>query len=74
MKIRFLKPVAVDVEDSTGEIYDKSFNKWDELEVEAIFEGGMKFATLKTEQGIFLHGVPVDSFEKLKEAKREVVL
>ena len=74
MKIRFLKTIAVDIETMSGEIYDKSFHRWDELENVSVFESGTKYATIKTEDGEILHGVPVDSFEKMTEAKRAVTL
>ncbi len=74
MKIRFLKTTAVDIETMSGEIYDKAFNRWDELENVSVFDVGMKYATIKTENGEILHGVPVNSFEKLSEVKRAVTL
>lgn len=73
MKIRFLKTVAVDMENPRmKDSWFKTFNRWDELKVEEIFLSG-KVATLKTYDGEFVLGVPADAFEKLEE-KRTVTL
>ncbi len=73
MKIRFLKTTSVDVESRSGEIYDKSFSRWDEIQVEGIYPYG-KFATIKLIDDTILHGVPAESFEKLVEEKRTVTI
>lgn len=71
MKIRFLRTVTVDVETRHGEFYDKSFAHWQEIRVEGVYPYG-RFATVKLEDGMVLHGVPGDSFEQVKEEKRTV--
>lgn len=72
MKIRFTKTVAVDIESPRdSEVFSKSYARWDEVKVQDIFTSG-KFATIKLENGDFLHGVPADSFEKLEEAKKSL--
>ncbi len=74
MRIRFLKNVTVDVEDSRhNEFYDKAFSRWQEMRVEGIYPYG-SFATIKLEDGMILHGVPSDSFEKFVEEKRSVTI
>ena len=73
MKIRFLRSITVDVEKPRlNEIWDKSFNRWDTIQVEEFFITG-KTATLKTYDGDWLVAVPTDSFEKIKEEKKQVV-
>ena len=76
MKIRFLKTISVDLEKpKLNEVWDKTFNRWDELVVEDIFPGkGNIGTTIKTIEGDFLIGVPDGSFEKLPEKKREFSL
>lgn len=74
MKIRFLKRITVDVEHRNGEIYDRTFNHWQELWVESIYECSTNYATIKTETGEFLHAVPMDSFERLVSEKKLVLL
>ena len=73
MKIRFLRTISVDVEKTKlEEVWDRTFNKWDELVVEDIFPGtGNIGTTIKTQEGDFLVGVPNDSFERVTEQKRE---
>ena len=73
MKIRFLKTISVDVESHDGEFYDKSYTRWQEIRIEAVYPFG-KFATVKLDNGDILHGVPGDSFEKLVEEKRTVTI
>ena len=74
MKIRFLKSITVDVEKTKlNETWDKSFNRWDVIQVDEVFISG-KMATLKTYEGDWLLGVPSDSFEQIKEEKKLVVI
>ena len=73
MKIRFLRNVGVDVETRSGEFYNKSFSHWQEIRVEGVYPYG-QFATVKLDNGDILHGVPLDSFEQVKEEKRTVTL
>ena len=74
MKIRFLKTVAATVEKTRlQENWDKTFNRWQELQVEEIFIAG-NTATLKTYEGDFVLMVPTDAFEQLKEEKRTITL
>lgn len=73
MRIRFLKTITVDVEKPRiHETWDKTFNRWAELQVEEVFLNG-KLATFKTYDGDFILGVPADAFEKMEE-KRAVTL
>ena len=73
MRIRFLKTITVDVEKPRiHETWDKTFNRWAELQVEEVFLSG-KVATLKTYDGDLLLNVPADAFEKMEE-KRTVML
>jgi hypothetical protein len=74
MKIRFLKTIGVDVESRQGEVFAKTFHRWDTLSVSIIHDDRFGFATIQTEQDDFLHGVPLASFEKLDEVKRTVSL
>lgn len=70
MKIRFLRTLAVEVEDSRqGENWDRTFFKWAELLVEEVYKTG-NFATLKTYDGQYLVGVPTDAFEEVSEKKK----
>ena len=73
MKIRFLKNIVVDVETRHGEFFDKAYSHWQEIRIEGVYPYG-SFATIKLDNGDILHGVPGDSFEKVVEVKREVVL
>ena len=73
MKIRFLKNVSVDVETRHGEVYDKSFARWQELRVDEVYLSG-KFATLKMENGDLAVGLPAESFELLHEEKKTVTI
>jgi hypothetical protein len=74
MKIRFLKTVAAVVEKTRlQETWEKTFNRWDELKVAEVFIVD-KNVTIKTEDGDYILLVPPDSFEKLPEEKRTVVL
>ena len=76
MKIRFLRTISVDVEKPRlKEIWDKTFNRWDELLVEEVYtETGNVGATIKTIEGEFLIGVPQDSFVTVPEEKRTITL
>lgn len=70
MKIRFLRTLAVEVEDSRmGESWDKTFFKWAEILVENVYKTG-NFATLKTYEGQYLVGIPADAFEEVTEKKK----
>jgi hypothetical protein len=70
MKIRFLRTLAVEIEDSRmGETWDKTYFKWTELLVENVYKTG-NLATLKTYEGQYLVGVPADSFEVVSEKKK----
>jgi len=73
MKIRFLKNIVVDVETRTGEFYDKSYSRWQEIRVDSIYPYEI-FATITLDDGNILHGVPGDSFEKLKEERKSFAL
>jgi len=74
MRIRFLKTIAVDMENPREhDAWFKTFNRWEELKVEEVYLSG-KVATLKTYDGSFVLGVPTDAFEKLAEEKRTVTL
>jgi len=73
MKIRFLKNVVVDVETRTGEFYDKSYSRWQEIRVDSIYPYG-NFTTIKLDDETILHGVPKDSFETLKEERKTFAL
>jgi len=69
MKIRFLKTVAAAVEKPRlQETWDKTFNRWDELQVEEMFITGNK-ATLKTYDGDYVVLVPTDAFERMEEKR-----
>ena len=74
MKIRFLRDITVDVEKpKIHEIWDKTFNRWTELQVDEIYPNG-SVATLKTYEGDFILAVPLDSFEKVKQENRLAIL
>jgi hypothetical protein len=73
MKIRFLRTIAVDIESAREGVFSKSYSRWDEVKVSEIFPSG-RFATVRLDNGDFLHGVPVDSFEKLEEAKKAAAI
>jgi hypothetical protein len=73
MKIRFLKTVAVDVETRNGEMYDKSFARWQEVKIQSVYSAG-QFSTVILEDGMILHGVLTESFEQIAEEKKEVSL
>lgn len=63
MKIRFLRTILVDVYKShMEEVWDKQFNKWDELLVESINYYN-KGACIYTFDGDVLQDVAIDSFE-----------
>jgi len=64
MKVRFLKPVAVDVETRFAEIEDRSFNKWDEIKVNEFIDLGNR-ASLVLENNDTLIEVPKSVFEVL---------
>lgn len=66
MKIRFLKPVVVEVQKSRlDEIWDKSFRKWDVVRVDTIIDNGQS-AELVTEEGDTIYDVPREAFEVVK--------
>ena len=63
MKVQFQRSVLVEVEKANlNEVWDKSFNRWDELNVEKMDVQG-KFAFLTDFTGdVYLH-VPMDTFK-----------
>ena len=65
MKLRFKKFVSVDVQKvRLNELWDKSFRKWDEINVEAINPNSDgKTAHIVTYENDVLLFVPLDSFE-----------
>jgi hypothetical protein len=72
MKIRFIKTVAAEIEDTRyGECYNKTFYKWTELLVEQLYkvEG---IATIRTDDGKFIMGVPADAVEVMEEKKKKL--
>ena len=70
MKIRFLKTLAVEIIDERmEEVWDKTFFKWAELNVESIDLAG-KFAILTTYEGQQLMDIPRDAFEEIDEKKK----
>jgi hypothetical protein len=70
MKIRFLRTLAVEVEDSQqDESWDKTFFKWTELLVEEVYRSGT-LTTFKTYEGNYLVGVPSDAIEVIQEKKK----
>lgn len=73
MKIRFLKNVTVDVETRHGEFYDKAYSHWQEIRVDSIYPSG-NFATIKLDDGTILHGVPCDSFEKVRDERKSFAI
>jgi hypothetical protein len=65
MKIRFLRKITVDIEKpKINEVWDKTFNRWTEIQVLDIFDNGST-ATLKTYDGDFILAVPTNAFEKV---------
>lgn len=64
MKVRFLKPVAVDVETRYAEIEDRSFNKWDEVKVNEVIDLGSRASLLLENQDLLIE-VPKSAFEVL---------
>ena len=65
MKIRFIRSTLVEVEKyRLQEIWDRAFNRWDEVEADTITYQGSK-AIIGTREGDTLLGVPIDSFEVL---------
>ena len=74
MKIRFLKKITVDIEKpKIGEVWDKTFNRWAEIQIEDIYPNGST-ATLKTYEGDFILGVPTNSFEKVENQNLQKLL
>lgn len=74
MKIRFTKPVSVEVEKTRlQEIWDKTFSRWDEVSVEEIqLVGGV--VNITTRDGDVLLSVPRDSYVELTEEKKRITL
>ena len=64
MRIRFLKPTAVDVETNRAEIVPRSFNKWDVVKINEFLDLGTR-ASLVLENHDTLIEVPKSSFEVL---------
>jgi hypothetical protein len=68
MKIRFVKNITADVEKiRLGEVWDKYFQRWDEILIENIhFSCTGTRADLITYDGDIILSVPIDSFEVIK--------
>lgn len=67
MKIRFIKSTLVEVEKyRLQEVWDKQFNRWDELNVDTITYRGDK-AMIGTQEGDTLLDVPTESFEMVEK-------
>jgi hypothetical protein len=64
MKIRFLRPIAVDVENRYAEIHDRAFHRWDEVKVNEILDLGNR-ASILLENDDTLIEVPKSAFEIL---------
>jgi hypothetical protein len=63
MKIRFLKNWCGEIEKNRlQEVWDVSYNRWDELSVERIEIDRDKIANLVTDSGDVIYGVPLDCF------------
>jgi hypothetical protein len=66
MRIRFVKTCVVDVEKiRLQEIWDKAFNRWDEVNAESLQYSNNK-VDIVTKDGDVLIGVPIESFEVVK--------
>ena len=66
MKIRILKNVLVEINKiRLDEVWDKSLQRRDELNVESINVDG-KYANLTTYEGDVILQIPVESFEVVK--------
>lgn len=65
MKIRFTKTIGVDVEKvRLNEIWNKTFYRWQELQVESVYPAAGGMAAVKTLEGdSFL--IAKDAFEKV---------
>ena len=67
MKIRFVKSVLIEVEKTKlQEVWDKQYQRWDEVEAERIEYFGKK-ATIYAASGDTLFSVPNDSFEVVQK-------
>jgi len=64
MKIRFLRPIAVDVENRYAEIEDRAFHRWDEVKVNEILDLGNRASILLENQDLLIE-VPKSAFEIL---------
>ena len=63
MKIRFVKTALVEVEKyRLQEMWDKLYNRWDEVAVDTITYRGSK-AIIGTQEGDTLLDVPIEAFE-----------
>lgn len=74
MKIRFKKTVAAVIEKTLlKETWEKAFYRGDEIQVADVFvaEG---IVTIKTPEGDYILMVPPDSFERVAEQKKPVLL
>lgn len=67
MKIRFLKTIAVDVETRFADIEDRSFNRWDVVNVNEIIDLGNRASLLLENQDLLIE-VPRSAFEVLDKA------
>jgi hypothetical protein len=66
MKIRILKNVLVEINKiRLDEVWDKSLQRRDELNVESINVDG-KYANLTTYDGDVILNIPVDAYEVVK--------
>lgn len=64
MKIRFNRLVVVEIESSYGELWDKSFHKWDEIDIESInLLPNKKESNILTKRNDVLMYVPTDAYE-----------
>ena len=67
MKIRFIKTALIEVHNiRLDEIWDKYFQRWDELVADTVTYLGER-ATICTSEGDILCDVPINAFEVVKE-------
>ena len=64
MKVRFLKPIIVNVETRHAEIEDRSFYKWDEVKVNEFLDLGTRASLLLDNEDLLIE-VPKSAFEVL---------
>ena len=63
-KVRFLKPIVVNVETRHADIVDRSFYKWDEVKVNEILDLGTRASLLLDNEDLLIE-VPKSAFEVL---------